>query len=82
MAFDDDDIDVALGELLHMTKQAKDAMLLPRVFNPALFQECMRVIELQPDELRQECILAYRSMYDFSKGGRLYDPRLKADLLR
>ena len=51
MNFEGDDLDWALGELMHLTSQAKSAGILPHLYNPALFAACRRVINAQPFEV-------------------------------
>jgi hypothetical protein len=52
--FDDDDIDWAMGELLHMISLANRAGMSPQRFNPLLFHRAMRVIGRQPHAVRSE----------------------------
>ena len=47
MNFEGDDLDWALGELMHLTSQAKSAGALPHLYNPVLFAACRRVINAQ-----------------------------------
>jgi hypothetical protein len=51
MNFEGDDLDWALGELMHLTSQAKSAGVLPHLYSPALFAACRRVINAQPFEV-------------------------------
>jgi hypothetical protein len=53
MDFEIDDLDWALGELLHLTQQAKRCGMLVHKFNPELFSACMRCINNQPFEVRR-----------------------------
>lgn len=55
MNFEADDLDWALGELLHLTAVAKHAGVLPHLYNPSLFHSCLRVIYSQPFEVRKAC---------------------------
>lgn len=54
--FEGDDLDWAMGELLHMIWQAKRAGMLPQVFNPLLSYRCMLVISHQPRNVAERCI--------------------------
>lgn len=51
MNFEGDDLDWALGELMHVTSRAKVAGVLPHLYDPALFAACRRVINAQPFEV-------------------------------
>jgi hypothetical protein len=51
MNFEADDLDWVLGELMHLTSQAKAAGVLPHLYNPTLFAACRRVINAQPFEV-------------------------------
>jgi len=52
MNFEDDDLDWALGELLHMIMEAKRAKIDPHNYDPDLFFSCMHVIGRQPFAVR------------------------------
>jgi hypothetical protein len=54
--FDADDIDWALGELLHMIWQAKRAGCPPHKYNPLMFTRCMHVIGRQPVDVGYQCM--------------------------
>ena len=54
--FDVDDLEWAMGELLHMIWQAKRAGMLPQEFNPLLSYRCMQVIECQPRVVAEYCV--------------------------
>lgn len=54
--FEADDLDWAMGELLHMFWLAKRARMQPHDFNPLLFFRCMQVIGCQPLEVGQRCM--------------------------
>ena len=67
--FNADDIDWALGELLHMIWQAKRVGMRPEDFNPLLFYRCMQVIGCQPLDVGQRCIqMIEDSMRSFVRG--------------
>jgi hypothetical protein len=53
MNFEADDLDWALGELLHLTWEAKCAGVLPHFEKPQLFHACLRVINSYPFEIRK-----------------------------
>ena len=59
--FEDDDIDWAMGELLHMIWRAKRAGQWAHNYNPLLFYRCMQVIGCQPLEVRRRCIRVIRA---------------------
>lgn len=58
--FEVDDIDWAMGELLHMIWVAKRAGVRAENFNPLLFYRCMHVIGRQPLGVRLKCIKIIR----------------------
>ena len=58
--FEADDIDWAMGELLHMIWVAKRAGVRAEKFNPLLFYRCMHVIGRQPLGARLKCIKIIR----------------------
>ena len=60
--FDIDDIDWAMGELLHMIGEAKRARCWPQAYNPLLFYRCMHVIGRQQLEVRLGCIEIVRNV--------------------
>lgn len=62
MNFEGDDLDWALGELLHMTWEAKCAGVLPHEFNAGLFSACLRVINSYPFEVRAFCHAIWQDM--------------------
>ena len=62
MGFEIDDLDWALGELLHITHMAKRYGMLVHKFNPDLFSECMRCINNQPFAVREEAIKPFLSL--------------------
>lgn len=51
---DDDDVDWAMGEFLHMIDLANRAGMAPHQFNPLLFHRCMRVIGRKPHAVGSE----------------------------
>ncbi len=53
--FEVDDLDWALGELLHLIWQGKCAGVMAHEYNPLLFFRCMQVIGMQPLAVRQKC---------------------------
>jgi len=55
MNFEIDDLDWALGELLHMTWKAKCAGILPHLYDPVLFADCLRLIHHHPFVVQQYC---------------------------
>jgi hypothetical protein len=59
--FDDEDIDWAMGELLHMIGEAKRAGRWPHEYNPLLFYRCMHVIGRQPLEVGMNCMEIVRN---------------------
>jgi hypothetical protein len=62
MDFEADDLDWALGELLHLTQQAKRCGMLVHKFNPELFSACMRCINNQPFAVRQRAIKPFHDL--------------------
>jgi hypothetical protein len=62
MNFEGDDVDWALGELMHLTSQAKIAGVLPHLYNPTLFYACRRVINAQPFEIASQLHAIWMSM--------------------
>jgi hypothetical protein len=53
--FEADDIDWALGELLHLIWRGKSAGVMAHEYNPLLFYRCIQVIGMQPFAVRQKC---------------------------
>ncbi len=62
MNFDADDLDWALGVLLHLIWQAKMAGVLVHQYAPQQFFSCMQVINAQPFVVRQRVIEIIRGM--------------------
>ncbi len=56
MEFEADDLDWALGELLHLTQEAKRYGVLVHKFDPELFSQCMRCINMQPFVVRERAM--------------------------
>lgn len=54
--FEGDDLDWAMGELLHLIWQAKRAGMLPHELNPLLSYRCMQVISCQPRATAELCV--------------------------
>lgn len=52
MNFEDDDLDWAMGEMLHMIKLADRFDIPPHEYNPELFFQCMHIIGRQPFEVK------------------------------
>lgn len=62
MKFEADDLDWALGELLHLTQQAKRCGMLVQHFNPELFAACMYCINAQPFAVRQHAFKIFMNL--------------------
>jgi hypothetical protein len=62
MNFEADDLDWALGELLHLTWQAKRCGMLVHKFNPEFFAACMRCINAQPFAIRERAFKAFLNL--------------------
>ncbi len=71
MNFEADDLDWALGELLHLTWEAKCASVLPHLYKPQLFHACLRVINSHPFEVRKAAWDIWQAM----KPTEVYEPR-------
>lgn len=52
---DSDDLDWAVGELLHLFARAGRYGVYPHELDPALFQRAWRVLNSQPFEVRRQC---------------------------
>jgi hypothetical protein len=62
MNFEADDLDWALGELLHLTSQAKACGILVHQFDPERFSACMRCINAQPFLVRQRSFAIFLNL--------------------
>lgn len=60
--FEEDELDWAMGELLHMIWEAKKADCRPEKYNQLLFYRCMQVIGCQPLQSALESINTIRSV--------------------
>jgi hypothetical protein len=53
MDFEPDDLDWAMGELLHLFDRASRLGILPHELDPAIFHPAWSVLNAQPFEVRQ-----------------------------
>lgn len=60
--FEEDDVDWALGELLHMMWQARRVGYWPHDYNRLLFYRSMHVLGCQPLQVRLKCLGIVRGM--------------------
>ena len=56
MQFDADDLDWAMGELLHLFTMASRTWMRPHEVNPKLFQSAWSVLNAQPFPIRAHCL--------------------------
>lgn len=62
--FEIDDLDWALGELLHLISESKRTSLRPEEYQPLLFYRCMHVLGCQPLDVRLDCLVIIRNAID------------------
>lgn len=62
--FEADDLDWALGELLHLISESQRTAYRPEDYQPLLFYRCMHVLGRQPLDVRLDCIVIVRSAID------------------
>jgi hypothetical protein len=55
MNFEPDDLDWAMGELLHLFARARQRGAFPHRLNPTLFHSAWTVLCMQPFPVRERC---------------------------
>ena len=76
MPFDADDLDWAMGELLHLFLMTSRQWTFPHLIAPGLFHDAWRVLNAQPFEVRNHCHRQLMAVWRGPAGYR--GPQVKA----